>query len=172
MTKTSFRLLAPSIAALASLSATAFATPIDLTTLQRHLSWCLKSHTAAAGQQGVVTFQPNSAIFREAADLRYDFAQCQAHNTEASALIAEATDFELISALDSAIYEVETYVAKHMRWVAYDRLRAAELLVAQESGDAASIRAIYIFEQGSNPEARSNLKAVSDLFLIRLVGTL
>lgn len=145
---------------------------IDLGALQTHLSWCMKVHTSRPGQQGVTTFESNSSLYRDLSDLRYDFTLCQSENPDALGLINGATDLEFLYALEGAIAEIEAFVTKHIRWVAYDRMRAAELLLAQSYGDAAAIRAIYMYEQGANPEARANLKAVSDVFLLRLVATL
>lgn len=171
MTKTVFRLVLMWVSLLATTQALA-AGRVDLGALQKHLSWCMKIHTSKPGQQGIVVFRRNTAYFRDIADLRYDFSLCQSENRAAFATISAADDYEMMYALDAAIQEIEHFVAKHMRWVAYERLRAADLLLAAQYGDAAAIRGIFIYEQGANPEARANLKAVSDIFLLNLVATL
>jgi hypothetical protein len=151
---------------------TSFAASFDVGRLQKHLSWCMRTHSERPGQQGVVTYAPGSDSYRSVVQLKRDFGACQAKNNEALNLIYAATDYQFLTALDGAVDGIEEYVGKHMRWVAYDRLRASDLLSAYQIGDVATIRAIYMKEQSANPEARANLKGVSDFFLLNLVATL
>jgi hypothetical protein len=153
-------------------TSTGFAASFDIGGLQEHLSWCMRTHSEQPGQQGIVTHTPGSDAYRSVAQLKRDFGACQAKNNEALNLIYAATDYQFLTALDAAVDGIEQYVAKHMRWVAYERLRAADLLSAYQIGDVATIRAIYTKEQSANPEARANLKGVSDMFLLNLVATL
>jgi hypothetical protein len=154
------------------IAGTSFAASFDVGRLQQHLSWCMRTHSERPGQQGITTYVAGTDQYRSVVQLRRDFGACQAQNSEALGLIYGATDYQFLTALDGAIDGIEEYVVKHMRWVAYDRLRAADLLSAYQIGDVATIRAIYMKEQSANPDARANLKGVSDLFLLNLVATL
>jgi hypothetical protein len=153
-------------------SVTSFAASFDVGRLQQHLSWCMRTHSERPGQQGITTYVSGTDQYRSVIQLRRDFGACQAKNNEALNLIYAATDYQFLTALAAAVDGIEQYVAKHMRWVAYERLRAADLLSAYQIGDVATIRAIYTKEQSANPEARANLKGVSDMFLLNLVATL
>lgn len=145
---------------------------IDLGRLSEHLGWCMKVHSQEPGQQGVTNFRAGSNEWRSFVVLRNEYALCQSHNPEALRLIAFASDYEFERSLTMALPQIEGYVRKHLEWVAYNRARAVDLQRASFGDDAPTIRRIFNEEQASNPEARSNIKGVSDLFLSELAATL
>lgn len=143
-----------------------------VTELSEHLGWCMKIHTNEAGQQGIYNFLPGSDELRDLEVLRKEYEVCQSHNFAARQLIQFSSEVQFERALYRALAEIEEYVTVHLEWVAYSRERAYDLVEAAERGDALEIRQIYEREQSAHPEARSNLKAVSDAFLVDIARRL